>query len=104
MARNLGGMLKKLFSTLTFAVRLHEITSRLSATSQIAEAQTVSPQKVKCVTEQHHNEVVWCCRDALTRKSSSPDGRKHICLEPDKCHVIMILIVFAAKKKIATRT
>lgn len=45
IARNLGGELKKLVSTLTFAVRLHEITSWPSATSQIAEAQTIFRQR-----------------------------------------------------------
>lgn len=51
------------------------------------------------MTEQHHNEVLRRCRDALTHKSSSPDGRKHVCLEPDKCHVIVILIAFCSENE-----
>lgn len=48
ITRNLGGKLKKLFSTLTFTVQLHEITSWPSATSHIAEAQTVFDKGQMC--------------------------------------------------------
>lgn len=65
--------------------------------------------KVKCVTEQHHNEVLRRCRDALTHKSSSPDGRKHVCfvlllhLMCSLDHLFLLVIITLNSSKLIWR-
>lgn len=35
--------------------------------------------KVKCLTQQQYNEVLYGCREVMVHKACSPDVRKHVC-------------------------
>ncbi len=69
----------------------------LSAISKPQDAEIIFFSKI--CEEQHHNEVLWFCRDVLAYKSCNPDVRKHVTDSNQNRSIIMIFIFFSMKKK-----